>query len=118
MSEAFQADSLAGVAAAATEYNARAQTEKQSKIVDNIQIDGANGVITVTSVTGGGLPSDAQTTTLTWTPNVQGALLAAGVSGAIDWACASTTNTTATARGLVVGTPGTMPAKYAPSECR
>ena len=118
ISEAFQADSLAGVTAAATEYNARAQAEKQSKIVDDIQIDTGTGVITVTSVAGGGLPTDAQGTTLTWTPNVQGAALAAGASGAIDWACASTTNTTATARGLVVGTQGTMPAKYAPSECR
>ena len=118
ISEAFQSDSLDGVTAAATEYNARAQAEKQSKIVDDIQIDTANGVITVTSVAGGGLPTDAQGTTLTFTPNVQGALLAAGASGAIDWACASTTNTTATARTLVVGTAGTMPAKYAPSECR
>lgn len=118
ISEAFQSDSLDGVTAAATEYNARAQNEKQSKIVDNIEIDDATGVITVTSVAGGGLPSDAQGMTLTWSPNVQGAALADGVSGAIDWACASTTNTTATARGLAVGAAGTMPAKYAPSECR
>ena len=118
ISEAFQTDSLDGVTAAATEYNARAQAEKQSKIVDDIQIDTATGVITVTSVTGGGLPSDAQGTTLTFSPNVQGAALSAGATGAIDWACASTENTTATARNLVVGAAGTMPAKYAPSECR
>ena len=117
ISEAFQTDSLAGVTAAATEYNARAQTEKQSKIVDDIQINAATGVITVTSVAGGGLPTDAQGMTLVWTPNVQGAALAAGASGAIDWACASLTKTTATARGLIA-TVGTMPAKYAPSECR
>ena len=119
ISEAFQSDSLAGVTAAATEYNGRAQTEKQSKIVDDIQIDTTNGVITVTSVSGGGLPSDAQGAELTFTPNVQGAALAAGATGAIDWACASATNTTATARSLVVVAPATpMPAKYAPSECR
>ena len=119
ISEAFQSDSLAGVTAAATEYNARAQAEKQSKIVDDIQIDAANGVITVTSVAGGGLPTDAQSTELTFTPNVQGAVLAAGATGAIDWACASATNTTATARGLVAVAPATpMPAKYVPSECR
>ncbi|MFV0371072.1 MAG: pilin [Azonexus sp.] len=118
ISEAFQSDSTDGVTAAADEYNARAQNEKQSKIVDNIEIDNATGVITVTSVAGGGLPSDAQGMTLTWSPNVQNAALANGVSGAIDWACASTTNTTATARGLTVGAAGTMPAKYAPSECR
>ena len=119
ISEAFQSDSLAGVTAAATEYNARAATEKQSKIVSAIAIDTTNGVITVTSAAGGGLPTDAQSKTLTWTPNVKGAVLAAGASGAIDWACGSTTNTTATARSLVVaGTAATMPAKYAPSECR
>ena len=119
ISEAFQSDSLAGVTAAATEYNARAQAEKQSKIVDDIQIDDTNGVITVTSVAGGGLPTDAQSTELTFTPNVQGVALAAGATGAIDWACASATNTTATARGLTATAPATqMPAKYAPSECR
>ena len=120
ISEAFQSDSLAGITAAATEYNARAQVEKQSKVVDDIQIDTTNGVITVTlaSATQAGLPNDAAATTITFSPNVQGALPIAGASGAIDWACAADTNTTATARGLTVGTAGTLPAKYAPSECR
>jgi len=121
VSEAFQSDSLAGVTAAATEYNARAQAEKQSKIVNDIQIDGATGVITVTLETTAvsGLPSDAESTEITFTPNVQGAALVAGAVGAIDWACASSTNTTATARGLVATAPtDPLPAKYAPSECR
>lgn len=120
ISEAFQSDSLAGVTAAATEYNARAQAEKQSKVVNNIQIDTGTGAITVTleNAANAGLPTDAASTTLVFTPNVQGAALAAGAIGAIDWACASTTNTTATARGLTVASNGTLPAKYAPSECR
>ena len=120
ISEAFQTNSLAGITAAATEYNARAQAEKQTKVVNDIQINGANGVITVTleSAANAGLPADAGGTTLTFSPNVQGALPAAGASGAIDWACSSLSSTTATARGLVVGAAGTMPAKYAPSECR
>ena len=121
MSEAFQSDGLAGVTAAATEYNGRAQAEKQSKYVNDIQIDPANGVITVTSESSAqaGLPADAASTELTFAPNVQGALLAIGVTGAIDWACASATNTTATARGLTPVAPTTpLPAKYAPSECR
>ncbi|MEW5823852.1 MAG: pilin [Pseudomonadota bacterium] len=119
ISEAFQTDGLAGVTAAANEYNARLISEKISKYVSNIVIDAGTGMITVTS--GGaaaGLPTVAQNMTLTYTPNVNNAVLAAGVTGAIDWACASTTNTTATTRGLAVGAPGTMPAKYAPSECR
>lgn len=119
MSEAFQTDGLPGVTAAATEYNSRAQAEKQSKYVNDIQIDTAGGMITVTSEgASAGLPTDAQGMTLTFTPNVNGVALAAGATGAIDWACASATNTTATARNLTVGAAGTLPAKYAPSECR
>ena len=122
ISEAFQSDGLDGITAAATEYNARPATEKTSKVLHAttpIDIDTANGAITVMSAaTGAGLPTDASGKTLIFTPNVQKAIIAAGVTGAIDWACASTTNTTATARGLAVAANGDMPAKYAPSECR
>lgn len=119
VSEAFQTNGMQGVTAAAAEYNARAQAEKQTKVVNDIEI-GANGEITVTleSASNAGVPADAGGTTLVFTPNVQGAVLAAGATGAIDWACASTTNTTATDRGLAVAANGTLPAKYAPSECR
>lgn len=119
ISEAFQSDSLAGVTAAAAEYNARAAAEKASKIVASIAINGANGQITVTSQGAtSGLPTDAQGKTLIFTPNVNKVALAAGASGAIDWACGSATATTATARGLGAAAKGSMPAKYAPSECR
>ena len=120
VSEAFQTDGLNGVVAAANEYNARNIAERQTKYVADMQIDTNNGAITVTleSAAQAGLPNDAAGTTLVFTPNVQGALLAAGVTGAIDWACASVNNTTATNRGLVVAANGTLPAKYAPSECR
>ena len=120
ISEAFQTDSLAGVTAAADTYNAKAQAEKQSKFVDNIVVDNATGAITVSLSTqaGSGLPTDALGTTLVFTPNVLNAALAIGASGAVDWACASATNSTATARGLGAVNPGTMPAKYAPAECR
>ena len=123
ISEAFQSDGLPGVVAAAKEYNLRPAAEKTSKNLDAtapVAIDESNGMITVKSgsTTTAGLPTDAAGMTLTFTPNVQKAVIAAGVTGAIDWACASKTNTTATARGLAVGAAGTMPAKYAPSECR
>ena len=121
VSEAFQTDSLAGVAAAAAEYNARPATQRTTKYISNMQISAANGMVTVTSATTGasGLPTDAQSKTITLTPNVNSKVLTAGVTGAIDWACASATSTTAvTQRGMVIGTIGTMPAKYAPSECR
>ena len=123
ISEAFQSDGLAGVTAATTEYNLRPAAEKSSKYLDttNPVVIGANGLITVMSGTVGtsGLPTQAAGMTLTFTPNVNNLALAAGVTGAIDWACASATNTTATARGLAATAPATpMPAKYVPSECR
>jgi len=120
ITEAFQSDSLTGVTAAANEYNLRPLAEKTSKYIGNIVISNADGSITVTTAAaaGSGLPNDAATTTLVFTPNVNGALLAAGVTGAVDWACGSQTNATATNRGLVVAGAGTLPPKYAPSECR
>jgi type IV pilus assembly protein PilA len=120
VTEAFQSDSLAGVTAVANEYNLRPVAEKQSKYIADIQINNANGAITITTAAAAqsGLPTDAAGMTLTFTPNVTGALLAAGATGAVDWACSSTTSTTALTRGLVVAAAGTLPAKYAPSECR
>ena len=119
VSESFLADGLAGVAAAAGEYNARPASEKQSKYVSDLQINGANGEITLTTATAvAGLPTGVLSKTLLLTPNVQNAALAAGVAGAIDWGCSSTSAQIATARGLVVVTLGTLPARYAPAECR
>ena len=116
---AFQGGGVAGVTRTAAQYNARSTSEKQSKFVADIKIDPDLGVITVTSASGKGtgLPSDAQGKTLIFTPNVEKKLLNIGVAGAIDWACASTTNATAGARGLSTGL-GTLPSKYVPPECR
>ena len=46
------------------------------------------------------------------------ALMESGVTGAIDWGCASSTNVLGTQRNLPALTPGTLQPKYAPSECR
>ena len=119
VSESFQADNLAGVNAAAVEYNARPLSEKQSKYVSDLQINPANGEITMTTATAmAGLPAAVLNQTLIMTPNVLNAALAAGVNGAVDWGCSSTSAAIATSRGLVVTTLGTLPAKYAPAECR
>jgi type IV pilus assembly protein PilA len=119
VSEAFHTDSLAGVNNAAAEYNTRPATEKQSKYVSDLLINGANGEITMTTaVAVAGLPTAVLGRTLVLTPNVQGAALAAGVTGALDWGCSSTTAQIATDKGIVVVTLGTLPAKYAPAECR
>ena len=52
---------------------------------------------------------------LTLTPSVAGAVLANGVSGNVDWACASATAATA---GALPHGPGTLKAKYAPTQCK
>jgi type IV pilus assembly protein PilA len=119
VSEAFHTDGLTGVTAAAAEFNARPAVEKQSKYVSDLQIDGTNGEITMTTtVAMAGLPAAVLGRTLVLTPNVQNAALAVGVAGALDWGCSSTTAQIATDKGIVVVTLGTLPAKYAPAECR
>ena len=120
ISEAFQTDSLAGLTAAANTFNAKLVGEKTSKFVSNIVIDALTGAITVTSatITGSGLPTDALGKTLVFAPNVNNIAPAAGATGAIDWACSSLTSVTAGSRGLGFVVAGTLPAKYAPAECR
>jgi type IV pilus assembly protein PilA len=46
-----------------------------------------------------------------------GASFGAGITGAIDWSCQSDTRSLSTMRNMV-GSLGTLPAKYAPTECR
>jgi len=120
ISEAFQTDGLAGAKAAATTFNAKDDKEKTSKYVAKMVIDDTTtiGMITMTTAgTSSGLPADAQGMTVTMSPNVQTAALA-DLAGAIDWACSSKTGTTAGTKGLKSVTAGTLPAKYAPAECR
>jgi type IV pilus assembly protein PilA len=118
--EAFGTEDLAGVAAAALEYNARPTAERTSKYLADLQITGATGEITITTTNnpGSGIPTGGRNKTIVLTPNVQGATLALGVTGAIDWGCSTLTAATAASRGLAIVTFGTMPAHYAPAECR
>ena len=119
VAEAWTSGSLAGVTAFANSFNAdTANSANVSKYVASVKIDPKTGAITVTSSKDGSLPTAAQNKTIVIQPNIGKAVLTAGASGAIDWACASTTNTTATSEGLTVSTQGTMPAKYVPSQCQ
>ena len=121
VSEAFQSDSIGGITAAANAWNAKPAAEKSSKYVTDVTIaNAAPFTITVTTskAAGSGLPVDAQNKTVVFSPNVQKAVPAAGVAGAIDWACGSATVGTATNRGLGNKAVGNLPAKYAPAECR
>ena len=118
VSEAFQSDSVDGITAAAAAWTTKPIAEKATKFVADVGMTAA-GVITVTTAgAAAGLPTDAQGKTIVFAPNVQKAAPAAGVSGAIDWACATIVSATAKARGLGNVVAGDLPAKYAPSECR
>ena len=120
ISEAFQTDGLPGVVAAATTYRGVLAAEKSSKYVADITA-ADTGVLTLTTAgAASGLPTVAQGKTMNMSPNVKGAALAAGVTGAIDWACSTETATTAANKGLTSAAipANPLPAKYAPAECR
>lgn len=129
--DGFMTGNLAGVERFVDTWTARVATaagkaEIKSKYIANIELSkaaAAPGQITITTASDGGglttgMPTEAQNKTIIFTPNIYGAVIVAGISGVVDWACATTTKNTATQRGLVSPNIGTLPAKYAPSECR
>jgi len=123
LSEAFQSDSIDGLTSAAAAFNKIAAVEKASKYVDgtNFKIVAASPwtiTVPILAANKNGIPTTLNGKTLTMAPNVQKITPVAGSVGAIDWSCGSDTITTATNRGLKNVTAGTLPAKYAPSECR
>jgi type IV pilus assembly protein PilA len=132
VSEGFETNGMSGVVSSAGEY-AIGNTQTGSKYVRDVVIRGAGafpGEITVTYIAnnGNGLPTGLNLSTLRFTPFVAtggGAAttyvalnLLAGPPGAIDWACQSATALQSTAQGMIGGTLGSLPAKYAPSQCR
>ncbi|MGZ5725089.1 MAG: pilin, partial [Caldimonas sp.] len=118
ISEGFQADGMAGVSAAATSINAQANN---SKYVASIVANAATGELQVTFVTGTtGLPVGGDI--LYFTPGVKtgagvAVALANGLAGSIDWGCSSAQQVKALAT-VTAPTVGTVPTRYAPSECR
>lgn len=135
LSEAFQTGGIGALDAASNGINSTVRAEKRSKYVDNICIDAAPAAgaecapyvagantwrifMTIDATAANGIPTGLLANSITFSPNVQNAAPTAAVSGAIDWACGSVTTTTATARGLGNVVAGTLPAKYAPAECR
>ena len=117
VSEGFQSGDITGMNAAANAWNV---AFIQTKYVQNIQIDNAGtGRITVTYNTGAnGIPQLAAGNTLVLTPNINKLPPVAGAQGAMDWACASATNAVATAEAFTGVGPGTVPAKYVPTQCK
>lgn len=97
-------------------------TSTASKFLQRIVVDNSGMITaTVSATPENGLPISLDGRTFTITPQqpIVGGYTAlnSGADGRIDWACASTTNVTATKRGML-STLGTVPGKYLPSECR
>ncbi|HSC75054.1 MAG TPA: pilin [Pseudomonadales bacterium] len=112
LAEAYQANDMKGVSAAAADFNASFQP---TKYVSKMTIGTGTGVITVT-YNGTNIPQIAGQT-LTVTPSIAGAALTTGLTGNMDWACAGVASTTASGRSLPF-TTGTLLARYAPTECK
>ena len=136
LSEAFQTGGIGALNAASAGINNAPFAEKASKYVLNYCIDqppsaancaahGGAGPwqinVAIAATAANGIPTGLDGRTIAFRPLVQGAVPAATSVGAIDWACGSSTSTTATARfsGITVTPAGTpLDAKYAPAECR
>ncbi|QJP11467.1 pilin [Pseudomonas multiresinivorans] len=123
----------AEVIAAATAFNAQSGgVGARSKYVNSVQIIAAAGAtlgeVTVTFNDTNLGNVGVATPTLRYTPFIDtgAARVLLGTNfaatpparGNIDWACSSTTNAVATARGFAGMTLGSLPAQFAPSECR
>jgi type IV pilus assembly protein PilA len=117
------------LAAAATAWNAQAGgLGATSKYVTRVLITSApaaatDGEITIT-FNGNAGPVNGQTLVMTpWIqsgaalPTALGLSFGANVTGSVDWSCQSLNNATSVSRNMV-GTAGTLVAKYAPNECR
>ncbi|WP_053013973.1 pilin [Caldimonas brevitalea] len=121
MSSMYASDGMAGVAAYATQV---AAAPPESKYVEEIRIDGTTGVITIEYREENiGTIADARTIVLTPYLNAAGTITrlsaaAAGATGSVDWACASDANSSATTRDLLNPVAGTLPARFAPNECK
>lgn len=142
VSEGFQTNGMDGVkaaATAATKGSGATAATAVSKYLQSVTVnatDTGTGTITLETSADASLPTEAQLKNIVMVPYAKtagtpangstaavpgaNAALAAGSSGSIEWACATSTKVQAEARlaGLVTVPTNALPAKYAPSECR
>ena len=82
-----------------------------TKYVSNIAVNTTDGTVTVTyDVTANGIPQLGGANTLLLVPSIGGVALAPGVTGNMDWKCASV--------GSSALKKGTVLDRYAPAPCR
>jgi len=122
VSEAFQSNGLPGVTAFAASWAATAFTP--TKYVNNITVAAANGTITILYSNANITQLTANNLTMLLTPEVNAGgykdLTTANLVGNVDWACTSAGVTTATAQGFtgIALNAGTIPVKYASTQCK
>jgi type IV pilus assembly protein PilA len=114
VAEGFQSNGMPGVAAAATAWN---NNFTPTKYVSNVQIASNTGVITVQYANA---TSQIAGRTILLAPFINNQQLhsASNTAGNVDWACASASNGTATARAMGAATGGTVEPRYVPTECK
>ena len=128
ISEGFETNGMTGLQSAVSEYPL-GNTATGSKYVHQIFVaNPATGElrIVIAANAGNGLPLPLDNNFLVFMPFVAaggaGATtfvpLGPGVTGAVDWGCASQTQTQSNLQGMPALTPGTLLPKYAPSQCR
>lgn len=120
MAEAFQTGGTVSLTAIANAINGTPVAEKQSKYVENITANLANWCVTmaIEANATNGIPIGLDGNTIVICPNVQLVVPDDTSRGSIDWACASAGTATQAARSFTNVATGTLPAKYAPAECR
>jgi len=111
VAEGFQSNDMQGVASSSAAWN---KNWAKTKYVSTVNIATGTGVITVTY--SAQIPQ-IKANTIVLTPSIATVALATGQTGNIDWACGSTTTTTAAAQGIPVNA-GTVPARYVPTQCK
>lgn len=116
VSESYQANFMPGLQGAFESWDV---ATTRSKYVTNVTITNTGNVtVTFAGNAGNGIPTGLDGSTLVLTPSIGGAQLSGVQTGTLEWACTSTSSSTATGRSLYFSGTGTLPAKYAPSECR
>jgi type IV pilus assembly protein PilA len=122
VAEGFQSGDIVGLNAAAAGWLAGFVA---TKYVTGIVITPTTGVIVVTYNTAaatGGIPqllAGGGGNTLTLSPYIAKVALKTGLTGNIDWTCASVSAATGTAAmGAAPAAMGTIVAKYVPTQCK
>ncbi|TFZ19804.1 type IV pilin structural subunit [Stutzerimonas stutzeri] len=121
------AASAADLARVVTTWNAQnSNTGANSKFVNSVRMNDAGEIVITYNAAAVGVAAAANTLVLA--PYVRtaaagssitlAAAQTAGTTGAIDWACASATQVTATNNNMADVTAGSLLAKYAPAACR